>query len=82
MVNFFTEQTRRVDMLFGIGYSDDIEKAKQVLNRLVEADKRILKEPEAQTVVAELADSSVSLKSGNGVIPQIIGGYISMCKKK
>lgn len=82
MVNFFTEQTRRVDMLFGIGYSDNIEKAKQVLNRLVEADKRILKEPEAQTVVAELADSSVSLKSGYGVIPQIIGGYIPMCKKK
>lgn len=62
MVNFFTEQTRRVDMLFGIGYSDNIEKAKQVLNRLVEADKRILKEPEAQTVVAELADSSVNFK--------------------
>jgi len=62
MVNFFTELTRRVDMVFGIGYGDDIEKAKQVLNRLVEADERIPKEPGAQIVVAELGDSSVNFK--------------------
>lgn len=60
ITNFSTEPTRRVDMTFGIGYSDDIQKAKDVLKRLVENDSRILKDPEPMIVVSELADSSVN----------------------
>ena len=60
ITNYSTEATRRVDMVFGIGYGDDIKKAKQVLKQLVEAESRVLKEPAAQIAVAELADSSVN----------------------
>ena len=60
MVNYSTEEKRRVDMVFGIGYGDDIAKAKQVLKRIVDEDERVLKDPAPQIVVAELADSSVN----------------------
>ncbi len=59
-VNFSTEPKRRVDMTFGIGYGDSIEKAKKVLARLVDSDDRILKDPAPQIVVGELGDSSVN----------------------
>lgn len=62
LTNYSTEATRRVDMVFGIGYEDDIAKAKAVLNRLIAEDDRILKDPEHQVVVGELADSSVNFK--------------------
>ncbi len=60
MVNFSTEPKRRVDMIFGIGYGDSIEKAKTVLRKLADSDTRIHKEPEPQIVVGELGDSSVN----------------------
>lgn len=60
MTNFSTEPTRRVDMTFGIGYGDDIAKTKAVLKQLVDADSRILKDPEPFIAVSELADSSVN----------------------
>jgi small conductance mechanosensitive channel len=62
LTNFSTEPTRRVDMDFGIGYEDDIAKAKSVLNRMVTEDSRVLKEPVFQIVVGELGDSSVNFK--------------------
>jgi small conductance mechanosensitive channel len=60
MVNFSAEPQRRVDFTFGIGYNDDIDKAKLVLNELINADERILKEPASFVAVSELADSSVN----------------------
>jgi len=60
MVNYSTEEKRRIDMVFGIGYGDDISKAKQILRRIVDEDERVLKDPAPQIVVAELADSSVN----------------------
>ncbi|MCF8370207.1 MAG: mechanosensitive ion channel [Bacteroidales bacterium] len=60
MVNFSTEPTRRVDFTFGIGYSDNIDAAKTVLQRLIGADSRILKDPAPFIAVSELADSSVN----------------------
>ncbi len=59
MVNFSTEPKRRVDMSFGIGYNEDIEKAKLILKYLVESDSRIDKEPAPQIVVLELGESGV-----------------------
>lgn len=60
MVNFSTEPKRRVDMGFGIGYNDDIGKARQVLSQLVDSDSRIDKEPAPQIIVQELGESSVN----------------------
>ncbi len=60
MTNFSTEPTRRVDFSFGIGYSDDINKAKSVLERVLTSDSRIHKDPEPFIAVGELGDSSVN----------------------
>lgn len=60
MVNFSTEPTRRVDMSFGIGYTDDIDKAKEILMRLLTEDERVLKDPAPAVKLAELGDSSVN----------------------
>ena len=60
MTNFSTEPQRRVDFTFGIGYGDDIDKAKKVIEGLIAADDRILKDPEPFIAVSELADSSVN----------------------
>ncbi len=62
MVNFSVEPKRRVDFTFGIGYGDDVDKAKEVLMKLIKADDRILNDPaEPFIAVSELADSSVNL---------------------
>lgn len=61
ITNYSTEENRRLDMTFGIGYDDDIKKAKEILTKLFTSDKRVLKEPaEVAVLVAELADSSVN----------------------
>ena len=60
ITNFSTEATRRVDFVFGIGYDDDISKAKAALRDIFNADDRIHKDPEPFVVVSELADSSVN----------------------
>jgi small conductance mechanosensitive channel len=60
IVNYSAKDKRRIDMVFGIGYSDDIDKAKSVINSILDGDSRILKDPAPQIVVAELADSSVN----------------------
>lgn len=52
--------TRRVDMVFGIGYDDDLLKAKDILNRILSEDDRILADPAPTVAVGELADSSVN----------------------
>ena len=61
ITNFSAEATRRVDFVFGIGYGDDIGKAKSILERLVTEDSRTLADPAHQIVVSELADSSVNI---------------------
>ncbi|PIE44255.1 MAG: mechanosensitive ion channel protein MscS [Gammaproteobacteria bacterium] len=62
LINISAEPTRRIELVFGIGYNDDIDKAKAILNRLAEEDTRVLQTPARQIVVAELADSSVNFK--------------------
>ncbi len=61
MTNYSTEATRRVDWSFGIGYGDDIEKARTILLAIFKEDSRLLKDPEPFIKVSELADSSVNL---------------------
>ena len=60
MTNYSTQETRRVDFVFGIGYGDDIDKTKDVLNKLILQDKRIMSDPEPFVAVSELGDSSVN----------------------
>lgn len=61
ITNFSAEETRRMDLIFGIGYDDDLEKAKNVLKDMVGADERILPDPAPFIGVSELGDSSVNL---------------------
>ena len=60
ITNNSARDTRRIDMIFGVGYDDDIRKVKELLNEIMAADERILKEPAALVAVAALADSSVN----------------------
>ncbi|MCP5184001.1 MAG: mechanosensitive ion channel [Pseudomonadales bacterium] len=60
ITNYSAEATRRVDFVFGIGYDDDLRRAKAVLQRIISEEARILREPEPLVVVSELADSSVN----------------------
>lgn len=61
ITNYSARPTRRVDMVFGIGYDSDLRKAKQILADLIAADSRVLAEPEPVIAVGELADSSVNI---------------------
>lgn len=60
IVNFTTKGTRRMDMVVGIGYDSDIDKAREILEELVTSDDRVLKDPSHKIAVVELADSSVN----------------------
>jgi small conductance mechanosensitive channel len=60
ITNYSARDTRRIDMVFGIGYGDDIRKAKEVIKDILNKDSRILKEPAPLIAVGELADSSVN----------------------
>lgn len=51
---------RRIDMLFGIGYSDDIDKAQRILEEIVASNEKVLNEPEPVVRLHELGDSSVN----------------------
>ncbi len=60
MVNYSAEELRRVDFKFGIGYGDDIDKAKRILKEITEKHELILNEPETFIALSELGDSSVN----------------------
>lgn len=60
IVNWTLKGTRRVDMVMGIGYDDDIDKAKQIMADILAEDERILKDPAPQIAMIELANSSVN----------------------
>jgi len=60
ITNFSARETRRVDMTFGIGYDDDIKKAKDLLMKIVSLHTKTLADPEPLVAVSELADSSVN----------------------
>lgn len=61
MTVFSKLETRRVDWMFSISYGDDYDKAKAVLNRLCDEDKRILKTPKPFIELAKLSNSSVDI---------------------
>jgi small conductance mechanosensitive channel len=61
VTNINVNGTRRVDMVFGIGYDDDIAKAKALLRTIIEADERVLKDQPVDIWVGEHGESSVNL---------------------
>jgi len=62
IINTSALPTRRIDMVFGIGYDDNIGQARDIIMAIMDADERILKDPAASVTVGELAESSVNLK--------------------
>lgn len=60
IINFSSEGVLRVDLVIGIGYDEDIKKAKEVIMETLVADPKVLKEPAPVVAVGELADSSVN----------------------
>ncbi|BBB29072.1 mechanosensitive ion channel family protein [Neptunomonas japonica] len=60
ITNYSKRDTRRVDMVFGIGYEANLLQAKQLLADILAEDERILAEPKSVIAVSELADSSVN----------------------
>jgi small conductance mechanosensitive channel len=60
ITNYSANDTRRIDMVIGVSYDDDIDKVRATIRELVDADDRILKDPECLIAVSELADSSVN----------------------
>jgi small conductance mechanosensitive channel len=60
ITNFSARDTRRIDMVFGIGYDDDMLTAKQIMEEILQKHELVLADPEPVVAVAELADSSVN----------------------
>lgn len=59
--NYSRNDKRRMNLKFGIGYGDDIDKAYEIIKRVYDAEPRILKDPAPTVAVTELADSSVNM---------------------
>jgi small conductance mechanosensitive channel len=60
ITNYSANDKRRVDMVIGVSYDDDLDKTRSVLEELIAADERILKDPAHTIAVSELGDSSVN----------------------
>lgn len=61
LVNYSSQETRRVDWVFGIGYDADLDEAKATVRALLEADERVLKDKTITVELGAMADSSVNL---------------------
>ena len=60
ILNFTVNGTRRIDLVVGVSYDDDLKKAQQVIENVILGDARILKEPAYKVAVSELGESSVN----------------------
>jgi len=60
ITNYSARDTRRIDLVFGIGYGDDMRKAKEIMQEILDSHELILNDPAPTVGVAELADSSVN----------------------
>ena len=61
ITNFSAKPTSRIDLVFNIGYEDDLRLAKETLQSLIEAEDKVLKEPAPLVAVSELAQTCVKL---------------------
>ena len=60
IVNFSAKPTRRIDLVFGCGYGDDLRAVKQYLKDVLDDDPRVLQDPEPSVAVDDLSDNSVN----------------------
>jgi len=60
VTNNSKQETRRIDLIISIGYGDDMRQAKAIMESILEADERVLHEPQSSVSVAALADSSIN----------------------
>lgn len=60
ILNYSVNGTRRVDLVIGVSYEDDLKKARDVIEQVLAGDDRVLKDPPATVAVSELGDSSVN----------------------
>lgn len=60
ITNYSAKDTRRIDLVVGVGYDDDLKTTREVLERVLSEEERVLGEPESTIAVSELADSSVN----------------------
>ncbi len=58
IVNFNANETRRIDLVYGIGYNDNFDKAKELIWEIIKSDERILKDPGASVMLLELGDNN------------------------
>ena len=70
VTNFNKETDRRLDWVFSISYGDDYDQAKAVLQRLCDADARILKEPAPIIELIKMSDSSIDITVRARVKPE------------
>lgn len=61
IINFSARDKRRIDLVMGIGYDDDIREAKQIIEQVLKSESRLLDDPAPVIMVLELADSSVNI---------------------
>jgi len=61
IINYSAEARRRIDLVIGISYDSDLRQAKKILEEILSADSRILKDPAPVVAVSALADSAVQL---------------------
>jgi len=60
IINYSAKDTRRVDMVIGVSYSDDLDKVRKILEDILAKDDRVLEDPAPTIGVVELADNSVN----------------------
>jgi small conductance mechanosensitive channel len=60
ITNYSVEDNRRLDLVFGVSYSDDIKKVKELLTQMAMDDERVIKDPAPFIAIKEMADSSVN----------------------
>lgn len=60
ITNYSANPTRRIELIVGVSYDDNIDQVRDVINQLLQAEQRVLSEPASQIAVTELADSSVN----------------------
>jgi small conductance mechanosensitive channel len=59
IINYSAKETRRVDLDFGVSYTEDVDKVRMCIRDVIQKDPRILKDPETAILVKELAESKV-----------------------
>ncbi|MES9832228.1 MAG: mechanosensitive ion channel domain-containing protein [Candidatus Thiodiazotropha sp. DIVDIV] len=59
IINYSARETRRIDLVIGIGYDDDIKKARDLIDQILKADETVLKDPEPTIMLLELGESSI-----------------------